>query len=98
MGIRSVDYEIQTFRPELHRDVEIEAALWQEVEEAREAELSEELNEPETDVEPTAEALAQELCIEDAKPETTEEVEDKFINLRSKNRKKWIDRPRCILL
>jgi len=32
----------------LHRDVEIEAALWQEVEEAREAELAEELNEPVT--------------------------------------------------
>ena len=29
LGIRSVDYEIQTFRPELHRDVEIEAALRQ---------------------------------------------------------------------
>ena len=83
---------------ELLSVVEIDAALWQEVEEAREAELAKELNKPVTDVEPTTEALAQELCIEDAKPETTEEVENKFINLRSKNRKKWIDRPRCIML
>ena len=43
-------------RPEPHLDAEIEAALWQEVEEAREAELAEELNEPVTDVEPPAEA------------------------------------------
>ncbi|MBQ7022290.1 MAG: hypothetical protein IJN29_01835 [Akkermansia sp.] len=85
-------------QPELLSVVEIEAALWQEVEEAREAERAEKLNEPVTDVEPTAEAPAQELSIADAKPETTEEVEDKFINLRSKNRKKWIDRPRCMML
>ena len=82
-----MDDEEQQSQTETPSDAEIEAALWQEVEEAREAELAEELNEPVTDEEPTAEALAQELCIEDAKPETTEEVEDKFINLRSKNRK-----------
>ena len=85
MGIRSVDYEIQTFRPELHRDVEIEAALWQGVEEAREAELAEELNEPVTDVEPTAEAPAQESIVEPTKPEAAEVVE---IKLTSYNLKK----------
>ena len=44
------------FRPKLHRDVEIEAALWQEVEVALKVGLAEELNEPVADVEPTAEA------------------------------------------
>ena len=67
---------------------EIKSAMCQKVEEAREAELAKELNKPVTDVEPTAEALAQELSIEDAKPETTEEVEDKFINLLSKKSQK----------
>ena len=81
-----VDYEIQTFRPELHRDIEIEAALWQEVEEAREAELAEELNEPETDVEPTAEALAQESSVVPTKPEAAEVVE---IKLTTYNPKKF---------
>ena len=70
-----MDDEEQQSQTETPNDAEIEAALWQEVEEAREAERAEELNEPVTDVEPTAEALARELCIEDAKPETTEEVE-----------------------
>ena len=53
MAIRSVDNEIQTFRPESHS----------------EAELAEELNEPVTDVEPTAEAPAQESAAEAAQPE-----------------------------
>lgn len=56
------------FRPESRSDAEIEAALWQEVEEAREAERAEELNEPVTDVEPTAEAPAQESIVEPTKP------------------------------
>ena len=84
MAIRSVDCEIQTFRPELHRDVEIEAALWQEVEEAREAELAEELNEAVTDVEPTAEAPAQESIVEPTKPEAAEVVEIKLITYNLK--------------
>ncbi|MBQ1969849.1 MAG: hypothetical protein II221_01465 [Paludibacteraceae bacterium] len=42
-------------RPRTHRNVEIEAALWQDVEEAREAELAKELTEPVTDVEQTSE-------------------------------------------
>ena len=72
-------------RPEPHLDAEIEAALWQEVEEAREAELAEELNEPVTDVEPTAEAPAQESIVEPTKPEAAEVVE---IKLTSYNLKK----------
>lgn len=84
MAIRSVDCEIQTFRPELHRDVEIEAALCQEVEEAREAELAEELNEAVTDVEPTAEAPAQESIVEPTKPEAAEVVEIKLITYNLK--------------
>ena len=78
MGIRSVDYEIQTFRPELHRDVEIEASLWQEVEEAREAERAEELNASVTDMEPTVEAPAQESGVEPKNPEAAEVVEIKL--------------------
>ena len=66
-------------------EAEIEAALWQEVEEAREAELAEELNEPVTDVEPTAEAPAQESIVEPTKPEAAEVVE---IKLTSYNLKK----------
>ena len=58
-------------------DAEIEAALWQEVEEAREAERAEELNEPVTDVEPTAEAPAQESGVEPTKPKAAEVVEIK---------------------
>ena len=78
MGIRSVDYEIQTFRPELHRDVKIEATLWRKVEVALKAELAEILNEPVTDVEPTAEALAQESGVEPTNPEAAEVVEIKL--------------------
>lgn len=59
-------------------DAEIEAALWQEVEEAREAELAEKLNEPVTDVEPTSEAPAQESGVEPTKPEAAEVVEIKL--------------------
>ena len=59
-------------------DAEIEAALWQEVEEAREAERAGELNEPVTDVEPTAEAPAQESGVEPTKPEAAEVVEIKL--------------------
>ena len=59
-------------------DAEIEAALWQEVEEAREAELAEELNEAVTDVEPTAEAPAQESSVEPTKTEAAEVVEIKL--------------------
>ena len=59
-------------------DAEIEAALWQEVEEDREAELAEELNEAVTDVEPTAEAPAQESIVEPTKPEAAEVVEIKL--------------------
>ena len=55
-----MDDEEQQPQTETRSDAEIEAALWQEVEEAREAERAEELNEPVTDVEPTAEAPAQE--------------------------------------
>ena len=61
MAIRSVDCEIQTFRPESRR----------------EAELAEKLNEPVTDVEPTAEAPAQESIVEPTKPEAAEVVEIK---------------------
>ena len=57
---------------------EIEASLWQEVEEASEAELAEELNEPVTDVEPTAEAPAQESIVEPKNPEAAEVVEIKL--------------------
>ena len=45
-----MDDEEQQSQTETPNDAEIEAALWQEVEEAREAELAEELNEPVTDV------------------------------------------------
>ena len=54
-----MDDEEQQPQTETRSDAEIEAALWQEVEEAREAERAEELNAPVTDVEPTAEAPAQ---------------------------------------
>ena len=64
--------------PELLSVVEIEAALWREVEEAREAKLAKELNEPVTDVEPTAEAPAQESIVEPTQPEAAEVVEIKL--------------------
>ena len=64
--------------PELLSVVEIEAALWREVEEAREAKLAKELNEPVTDVQPTAEAPAQESIVEPTKPEAAEVVEIKL--------------------
>ena len=66
------------FRPESRSDAEIEVTLWQEVEEAREAELAEELNEPVTDVEPTAEAPVQESGVEPTNPEAAEVVEIKL--------------------
>lgn len=65
--------------PELLSVVEIEAALWREVEESREAKLAKELNEPVTDVQPTAEAPAQESGVEPTKPEAAEVVEIKLI-------------------
>ena len=65
-------------RPEPHLDAEIEAVLWLEEEEAREAERAEELNEPVTDVELTTEAPAQESIVEPTKPEAAEVVEIKL--------------------
>lgn len=65
MAIRSVDCEIQTFRPESRR----------------EAELAEKLNEPVTDVEPTAEAPAQESGVDPTNPEAVEVVEIKLIGM-----------------
>ena len=65
-------------RPEPHLDAEIEAVLWLEEEEAREAERAEELNEPVTDVEPTAEAPAQESIVEPTEPKAAEVVEIKL--------------------
>ncbi len=62
LAIRSVDNEIQTFRPESHS----------------EAELAEKLNEPVTDVELTTEAPAQESGVEPTKPEAAEVVEIKL--------------------
>ena len=76
--IWSVDCEIQISQPKLHSVAEIEASLWQEVEESREAELAEELNEPVADVEPTAEAPAQESGVEPKNPEAVEVVEIKL--------------------
>ena len=73
-----MDDEEQQPQTETLSDAEIEAALWQEVEEAREAELAEELNEPVTDVEPTAEAPAHESIVETTKPEAAEVVEIKL--------------------
>ncbi|MBR3902714.1 MAG: hypothetical protein IKJ29_03535 [Akkermansia sp.] len=73
-----MDDEAQQSQAETPSDAEIEAALWQEVEEAREAELAEELNEPVTDVEPTAEAPAQESIVEPKNPEAAEVVEIKL--------------------
>ena len=73
------------FRPESRSDAEIEITLWQEVEEAREAELTEELNEAVTDVEPTAEAPALESGVEPQNLEAAEVVE---IKLTSYNLKK----------
>ena len=73
-----MDEEEQQPQTETPNDAEIEAALWQEVEEAREAELAEELNAPVTDVEPTAEAPAQESIVEPTKPEAAEVVEIKL--------------------
>ena len=76
--IRSVDCEIQIFQPKLHSVAEIEAVLWQEVEEALEAELAIELNEAMTDVELTAEAPAQESGVESKNQEAAEVVEIKL--------------------
>ena len=73
-----MDEEEQQSQTETPSDAEIEAALWQEVEEAREAERAEELNEPVTDVEPTAEAPAQESGVESKNQEATEVVEIKL--------------------
>ena len=73
-----MDDEEQQPQTETPNDAEIEAALWQEVEEAREAERAEELNEPVTDVEPTTEVPAQESGIEPTKPEAAEVVEIKL--------------------
>ena len=73
-----MDDEKQQTQTEAPSDAEIEAALWQEVEEAREAELAEELNAPVTDVEPTAEAPAQESGVDPTKPEAAEVVEIKL--------------------
>ena len=53
----------------------IEITLWQEVEKA---ELEEELNEAVTDVEPTAEAPAQESIVEPTEPKAAEVVEIKL--------------------
>ncbi|MBR3902206.1 MAG: DUF2924 domain-containing protein [Akkermansia sp.] len=69
---------MQMLRPEPHLDAEIEAVLWLEEEEAREAERAEELNEPMTDVEPTAEAPAQESIVEPTEPKAAEVVEIKL--------------------
>ena len=73
-----MDDEDSQSQTEAPSDAEIEAALWQEVEEACEAELAEELNEPVTDVEPTAEAPAQESGVEPKNPEAAEVVEIKL--------------------
>ena len=73
-----MDDEEQQPQTETRSDAEIEAALWQEDEEAREAELAEELNEPVTDVEPTAEAPAQESIVEPTEPKAAEVVEIKL--------------------
>ena len=70
--------EEQQSQTETPSEAEIEAALWQEVEEARETELAEELNKPVTDVKPTAEAPAQESSVEPTKPEAAEVVEIKL--------------------
>ena len=59
-------------------DTEIEAALWQEVEEARDAEHKVKFNEPVTDVELTTEAPAQESIVEPKNPEADEVVEIKL--------------------
>ena len=80
--------------PELLSVVEIEAALWREVEEAREAKLAKELNEPVTDVEPTAEAPAQESGVEPTQPEAAEVVE---IKLTTYNLKKAGQAPVSII-
>jgi len=80
-----MDDEAQQPQAETLSNAEIEAALWQEVEEAREAELAEELNEAVTDVEPTAEAPAQESGVEPKNPEAAEVVE---IKLTTHNLKK----------
>lgn len=81
-------------QPKLLSDAEIEAALWQEVEEAREAERAEELNEPVTDVEPTAEAPAQESGVESKNQEATEVAE---IKLSTYNLKKAGQAPVSII-
>ena len=73
-----MDEEEQQSQTETPNDAEIEAALWQEVEEAREVELAEELNEAVTDVEPTAEAPALESGVEPKNPEAAEVVEIKL--------------------
>ncbi len=73
-----MDEEEQQSQTETPNDAEIEAALWQEVEEAREAELAEELNAPVTDVELTTEAPAQESGVESKNQEAVEVVEIKL--------------------
>ncbi len=81
---------MQMLRPEPHLDAEIEAVLWLEEEEAREAERAEELNEAVTDVELTAEAPVQESIVEPTKPEAAEVVE---IKLTTYNLKKTAQAP-----
>ncbi len=73
-----MDDEEQQSQTETPSDAEIEATLLQEVEEAREAERAKELNESVTDVEPTAEAPAQESIVEPTEPEAAEVVEIKL--------------------
>ena len=58
-----------------------EAETQQEAEEAREAELAEESNEPVTDVEPTAEAPAQESGVEAAEPAAAKPALHKTCNV-----------------
>ena len=65
------------------------------VEEAREAERAEELNEPVTDVEPSNEAPAQESGVEPTNPEAAEVVE---IKLTTYNLKKDGQAPVSITL
>lgn len=90
-------YRINYLHHKYHRDThwDIEAALWQEVEEAREAERAEELNEPVMDVEPTAEAPAQESGVESKNQKATEVVE---IKLSTYNLKKDGQAPVSITL
>lgn len=72
LAIRSVDNEIQTFRPESHS----------------EAELAEKLNEPVTDMEPTAEAPAQESYDEPTNPESCRSARNQADHQQSENSQK----------